>query len=97
ALATGFCYITPGSTALEVHGASGPILTFADGVVVKMGLGSYLRTGFGPSGATSGGLRANNVLFTSDHDDAVGGGDTNGDGVSAATAGQWRNLRFEIN
>ncbi len=93
-----FCYITATSTALEVHGAGGPILTIADGTVIKFASGSYLRTGAGPVARPSGCLRANAVLFTSAQDDAAGGGDTNGDGTTTVPApGQWRNLRFEVN
>ena len=84
----GFCYITDGG-ALEVRGASNPVLTIADGTLVKMVSGQYLRMGY--SGA--GGLRAKGVVFTSSQDDTLG--DTNGNGASTGAANQWRNLRFE--
>lgn len=95
ALPAGFCYITDTNAAIEVHGASGPILTIASGVTIKFAVGSFLRTGAGPVGQASGGLIANSVLFTSARDDSALG-DTDGPQGGPA-AGQWRNLRFEVN
>ncbi|MEQ1833864.1 MAG: right-handed parallel beta-helix repeat-containing protein [Candidatus Eisenbacteria bacterium] len=89
--APGFCYYTSGGTSFEIAGAGGPVLTIADGTVLKLGSSTYLRTG---TGGVAGGLRAKGVVFTSTQDDTLG--DTNNDGTATAGApNQWQNLRFE--
>jgi nitrous oxidase accessory protein NosD len=86
--AEGFCYLLNGSP-MVVAGAGGPVLTIADGTVIKFTPATYLLV----AQSNSGGLRARGVVFTSSQDDTLG--DTNGNGFTAGAPSQWRNLRFE--
>src|SRR6185295_15365041 len=75
---------------IEVRGAGSPVLTIADGTVVKFASSGYLRTGYN---GQPGGLRAHRVAFTSANDDTLG--DTNGDGASTGSPGQWDALYLD--
>ncbi len=85
-LPAGFCYYLDWAT-VNVRGTSGPVLTIASGTIVK---NTYSRFEIG-SASEAGGLVADNVIFTSIHDDE--GGDTNG-GATAPSAGNWQRVDF---
>jgi hypothetical protein len=73
----------------------GAVLTLQAGVVVKFAaVGSGLAVNVQGELVTKG-TSAEPVVFTSFADDAFGG-DTNGDGPSTGTPGQWLNLSFGI-
>ena len=88
----GFVYRISGT--ISVYGASGdpaPILTIDDGSVVKLDNYASIRVGQ----SYSGGIVANNVIFTSDQDDTEVG-DTNGDGaVPVASNRHWNRIYID--
>jgi len=76
----------------------GATLTLQAGVIVKVGGGTYSTYDSNAAFVVKGTLRAegteaNPVVFTSWRDDAHGG-DTNGDGDSTGSPGEWYGLHF---
>jgi hypothetical protein len=84
----GFCYITDGAS-FNIGSPGGPVVTVQPGTMIKMAGGQWL-TG---AGGSPGGLSATNAVFTSAKDDTLG--DSNGDGVSVASPGDWSAITFE--
>jgi len=82
----GFVYFLE-STTINVAGPAGPVLTIADGSIIKSWYGRFEIA----SAAEPGGLMAEGVTFTSTRDDL--GGNTDGSGLAAA-AGNWQRLDF---
>ncbi len=70
---------------------TGTTLTVQPGAVVKFNANQQLAV---QGTLNAGGTLANPVHFTSFADDSVGG-DTNGDGASVGTPGDWRGLQFQ--
>jgi len=83
----GFCYVTYtfGGGIFDVRGAA-PVLTIADGTLIKFTAGSLLSVGHG---GLAGGLKARGVVFTSSQDDTLG--DLDGDATAPAPQ-QWEGI-----
>ena len=88
---TDFPYYITGE--IGVLGNAPAILKLVQGTVFKFALSTRLVVG-ASSGESAGGLDAEGATFTSYRDDSVSG-DTNGDGVSAGSRGDWYGIFFE--
>lgn len=84
----GFTYLLENNHYIMVRGPAGPVLTISPGTIIKHRGVSHWRIGEAPTG----GLRANDVTFTSAYDDT--GGDALGDGAVPPAAGDWQFLLF---
>ncbi len=82
----GFHYFLDWAT-ITVRGPSAPVLTIPSGTIVKMAFSRFEIA----STTEAGGLVADDVIFTSIHDDV--GGDTNG-GATLPAPGNWQRLDF---
>lgn len=85
-LLSGVVYHVPSGISVP----TGATLTVQPGVIVKLGGGATITV----SGALlAGGTTGQPVIVTSLKDDTAGG-DTNGDGASSGSAGDWTYVRF---
>lgn len=75
----------------DVHVDSGVTLTINPGVIVKFN--GSTRSLWVNGTLSASGTSGNRIVFTSYQDDSAGG-DTNGDGTSTGTAGQWYGIEF---
>lgn len=80
-------YIFRGDIAIS----SGATMTLQPGVLIKLESGSDINI-YG--GLKARGTARQHIIFTSIRDDAYGG-DTNGDGVTAGTPGDWGGVAFQ--
>ena len=78
------------SSTVTVGGSSNPVLTIPSGFVFKNWRSNII---IGPNGSSPGGLMADNVIFTSIHDDSMGG-NTSGD-AAVPVHGNWYDIQFQ--